>query len=813
MKKIILLICISVDLIAQDWAKHLPVDASFEQRKEAFYNYYKNVPASWADDDYSRFKRLEAMMEPRSKVPYGVKPSEELWKSFEELYNSSQNKSAQAAAANWSILGPTALGNLPGMGRVNCVYFDPTNSNNVWLGSGSGGLWKSVNQGVGWTNMSSGMPNLGISDVVLDASNPNTIYISTGDKYAWATSSIGVMKSTNGGATWSPTGLNFSVNQFNLIYHLILDQSSPNVLLAATSDGIWRTQNGGTNWVKVKPGLFFDIEFNAANTNTIYATSDSVYTSVDNGLTWKSFGASPTFTANAGTHVSLAVTPDNSNYIYVFDEMARLFRSTNAGTTWTQMTSPTLYTYRNYGTVLSVSPTNKDEVFVGGLTLSKSTDGGATWPINVNSGIHPDHKDIVYFPGVANTLFVANDGGIYKSTDGGVTYSDYSSGLQITQYYRLGCAANSKTEIFGGTQDNGTHKHLSGNWSRVYWGDGTETFVDPLDSNIMYFSTQGYELSKSFNGGATFTYLGADTGSFYFPYNMHPSNNQIIFKGGKMVKKSTDGGVTWTPISQYLGYLNSMAVSISNPNYIYAATYSNIYRTTTGSGVWANVTSNIPTSITNITYIAISPGNPNRVWVSTSSYTSGIKVYETINGGTNWVNISSGLPNVPVNCIVHNNNSVNDEIYVGTDIGVYYKDNSMSSWLPYNTNLPAVVVTELEIHYLTNTLRACTYGRGMWETPLNTVSAGIKNKTETKTTLTIFPNPAADNIHVGIDNQKEGILMCRIYDVRGIEILQKNISDKLCQNISLNTADLSAGIYIMEVNTTSGKYVSKFVKE
>ncbi len=812
MKKIILLIFVASNLIAQDWAKYLKPDATFEQRKEAFYNYYKNVPSSWVDDDYARFKRYEAYMDPRSKVPQGVIPAEEIWKAYQEL-NQNTNKTSQAAAANWSILGPTVLGNLPGLGRVNCVYFDPTNSNTVWIGSASGGLWKSVNQGIGWTNMSNGMPNLGISDVVIDASNPNTMYVSTGDKYAWATSSIGVMKSTNGGVTWATTGLNYTTNQFRLVYHLILDQTNPNVLVAAASDGIWRTQNGGTNWSLVKSGLFYDVEFNTTSTNTLYASSDSIYTSVDNGLTWKSFAASPTFVVNAGRHVSLAVTADNSNYIYVFDESARLFRSTNAGATWTQMTTPTLYTYWNYGTVLTVSPLNRDEVIVGGLTISKSTDGGATWPFNVNSGIHPDHKDFVYFPGSATTLFAANDGGIYKSTNGGLTYSDYSSGLEVTQYYRMGCAANSKTELFGGTQDNGTHKYHVGNWSRVYYGDGTETFVDPLDSNIMYFSTQGIEISKSFNGGATFTYLGKDTGSFYYPYNMHPSNNQIIFKAGNMVKKSTDAGLTWTPISPAIGPMNSMAVSISNPNYIYAASYQNIYKTTTGGGVWTNVTSNIPTSMTNITYIAIHPTNPNHLWVSTSSYTAGLKVYETTNGGTTWTNTSTGLPNVPINCIVHNDNSSNDEIYVGTDIGVYYKDNTMSSWQPYNTNLPAVVVTELEIHYLTNKLRACTYGRGMWETDLNSMPTGIKNKPEVKSYMTLFPNPTAGNITIGIDNPKETITAYKIYDIRGKEVLQKEIADKLIQNLSINTEILARGLYIAEVTTNAGKYVSKFVKE
>lgn len=796
---------LSCSIMAQEWSKNLPANATFEQQKAAFYSYYKDVPASWTDDEYSHFKRYEAFMERRSNVPNGVNPGGELWKAFKQLY--AQQKSSQVSAANWNILGPTLLGNLHGLGRINCIYYDPTNSNTVWIGAASGGLWKSINGGSNWTYMSGGMPNLGISGIAIDASNTNVIYVATGDYYGGDTYSIGILKSTDGGITWNPTGLSYLTSQYKTFRRLLIDPVNPNLLFACGIDGIWRSQNAGVNWTLVKNGMVYDMEFNAVNSNTIYAASDSIYFSTNAGLTWKSFVNSPKFSGPT-TPVSIDVTPADPNYIYVFDGSSVLRRSTDAGTTWNVMSTTPISTYGTWGTVLGVSRTNANEVMVGGLSMGRSVDGGATWPFIYASSsiIHADCKDIRFVPGSSTSAYFANDGGLYKTVNSGTTITNVSSGLQCTQYYRFGCAANSKTVLYGGTQDNGTNRFWANSWSKVYSGDGTEVVVDPQDSSIIYWTTQGYQLSKSTDAGTTFTFIVSDTGSFYMPYVMHPSNNQILFKGGKMVKKSTDGGWTWFPISPAIGPMNSLAVSISNPNYIYAAHYTKIYRTTTGGGTWTDVTNGLPG---NITYIAISPTNPNHVWVSISSYIAANKVFETTNGGASWTNISNGLPNAPANTIVHNNNSTNDEIYIGTDLGVYYKDNGMSAWLPYNTGLPPVVVEELEIHYLTGKLRAATYGRGIWETPLNTVATNLKPNHSVNTGLLVYPNPATDQIILSVDNKNEMIESVTLNDLNGKELVQLTNVGK--SSIATQTSFLQAGIYFITVRTNQNVYTNKVV--
>jgi photosystem II stability/assembly factor-like uncharacterized protein len=192
-----------------------------------------------------------------------------------------------------------------------------------------------------------------------------------------------------------------------------------------------------------------------------------------------------------------------------------------------------------------------------------------------------------------------------------------------------------------------------------------------------------------------------------------------IYAGTDKVYKSIDQGTTWTPISGALagvGVFTVLRVAPSNPNYIYAGNGSKLYLTKNGGTIWTDVTAGLPVGTNYLTDVAIHDYDPTIAYATFSGYNAGQKVYRTCAAGSGWSNISGSLPNMPANCIVHQNTK--NGLYVGTDAGVYYLSDDLSDWVPYKFGLPNVIVDDLEIHYPTKTIRAATYGRGLWQAPL-----------------------------------------------------------------------------------------------
>jgi PKD repeat protein/photosystem II stability/assembly factor-like uncharacterized protein len=384
-----------------------------------------------------------------------------------------------------------------------------------------------------------------------------------------------------------------------------------------------------------------------------------------------------------------------------------------------------------YDLTIAVDQTNANVVYVGGVNTWKSTDGGSTWNINnhwTNSygcgvqEVHADKHFHAFVPGTS-TLYECNDGGLYRTTDGGSTWAHLSSGMAISQIYRMGVSQTVVDEVIIGLQDNGTKANLSGTWTDVIGGDGFECIIDYTDVNTQYGALYYGDVRRTTNQWASSTQitLSLPNGAWCTPYIIDPVNSNTLYIGLSDVQKTTNQGNSWTSISNNFGNnLQNMAIAPSNNNYIYAATHSNIYRTATGSGTWANITNNLPTGSSDITYIAVKDDDPNHVWVSMGEYNSH-GVYETTNGGGTWTNISTGLPSLPVMCVIQNKDYTGVELYAGTDAGVYVKQDG-NNWAPFSDGLPNVVVTELEIHYASdpanNVLYAATFGRGVWSSDL-----------------------------------------------------------------------------------------------
>ncbi|WP_210466820.1 Ig-like domain-containing protein [Rufibacter roseolus] len=750
---------------------------NFHEVKRAFDTYWKgNVPAGGVvpkGKGYKQFKRWEWFWEPRVGAS-GVFPSPsvvaEEWEKYKAAHpeasqpslKGKQSKgqgesdglslsvSQSSATGGWVALGPSSSpGGYNGVGRINCIAFHPTDPNIFWVGSASGGIWKTTTAGTSWTPLTDNLPVLGVSAIAVNPSNPSIMYIATGDRDHIATFSVGVLKSTDGGATWVTTGLSYTISQQMRVKGLIIHPTNPLVLVAATTNGLYRTANGGTSWALEQSGDFQEIVFKPGDPSTIYASSNGdaqIYRSIDTGDTWTQV------TAFSGMNrIALAVTKANSSIVgalcsnSINSGFNGYYTSTNSGASFS-LTYGTgglnLLGYAKNGSdaggqgwydlCLAISPTNASVVYTGGVNTWKSTTGGSSWTINsmwsLNDGpgvpiVHADKHWQAFHPLNPGTLYECNDGGLYKTSDGGVTWTDLSNGLGITQFYRMGNSATNPNLTIAGAQDNGTKIRNSSTYTDNIGGDGMEAIIDYSNPSIMYGCLQNGTIMKSTDGGASFTSIsaglpqGRDFSAWVTPYVIDPVNPQTLYSGsGNDVYKTIDGGANWAKISSSLSpnrFLTTLAVAPSNTQTIYAGSDYFLYKTTTGGGSWGSL--NLPSSET-LTSIEIHPSNPQIVWITFSGYTSGAKVFRTDNGGATWVNISGTLPNLPANTIEYDKNT--GVLYLGNDVGVFVRHPGMQDWQVFDSGLPNVVVNELEIHYSTSRLRAATYGRGLWESDL-----------------------------------------------------------------------------------------------
>ena len=755
--------------VAQDWVKKMQdpsvnfydVQKSFnkywskEEKKEKFKSFFTfRNKTEEENEGYVMYKRWENYVEPRVFPSGDRSVINNEGKELEKLISNHNYKNSMMIGGNWSSMGPSVIpsGGGGGAGRVNCISFHPTDPNTIFVGAPAGGLWKSIDGGSSWSTNTDNLPSLGVNAIAIDATNTNIMYIGTGDIESSNTYGIGVLKSIDAGVTWNITGLSWVTSQGRTVARILINPNDHNMIFAATSDGVFKSLDAGSTWTKVlTTGAIKDLEFKPGDPSIIYAAStNGFYKSTNTGATFLPV-TSPLFpVASSINRIALAVTPADPSYLYILYSSSSdsgfkgLYLSTDSGVSFTlQASAPNLLGYdwdgsdvggNGWYTIsVAASPLNPNEVIVGGVNIWKSLDAGSTW--NSTSHwwgdhglpyVHADIHDLVYRPD-GSEFFAVCDGGVFKTTDGGNSFIDKSSGLTIGELYRLGNATTNPNMVAQGWQDNGCNLYSSGTWSRLIGGDGMETFIDWSTTNNMYGEYQNGAIQRSLDGGVTFTDILNDiteSGQWITPWMQDPLTSQTLYAGYQNVWKSTDQGNNWTPISTFNSTgLTILKVSKSNPLYIYAATPSTIYKTVNGGTSWT-VLSYPSSGGSSLSALEINSTNPDMIWITRSGYNLNDKVYKSIDGGATWTNLSGDLPNIPINCVV-NQTGTNDGIYVGTDVGVYYIDNNLSSWMPYSNGLPNVIVDELEIQYTANKLRAASYGRGLWQTTIYDPSSGL----------------------------------------------------------------------------------------
>ena len=469
-----------------------------------------------------------------------------------------------------------------------------------------------------------------------------------------------------------------------------------------------------------------------------------------------------------------------------------------------------------YDLVIAVDPSDANIIYPGGINIWKSTNGGASLTIS-SHWIYPPttagytHADIHYLDFYGSTLYSGSDGGIYNTTNGGSLWVNRSFGLQVTQFYKIAGTPSGPYLMYGGTQDNGSNRFRIGQYTHVYGADGGEAAINYSDTSTVFVEYQNGGILRSTNSGLNFVdAVGGitETGAFVTPYEMSPTTPTTLYAGFDNVWKTTNSGTNWSKISTFAAGSKIFALSISesSPSTIYAAKGSTLYRTTNDGASWTNISSGLPSL--SITYIDISNTDPNKAWITFSGYTAGEKVYMTTNGGTNWTNYSGSLPNAPANCIVYRNSS-SDGVYVGTDVGVYYRNSTHADWLAFSTGLPNVGVRELEIHYGVQKLRAGTFGRGLWESQLDS-TVGIDpintNIPERFRLYQNYPNPFNPTTTIRYDIVNKARVKLAVYDVSG-KLIRTLINEVQATGERLivwdgkddNGQPVSSGIYIYEL--------------
>ncbi len=687
----------------------------------------KETPAA---EETNLFRRWEWLVGPRS-YPSGRLDLEQIAVLRAEV-NEVDNRLAAAQTAesplvqkislpHWTPMGPRDAVGGTNMGRVNCIEFDPKNVNVLYLCSADGGVWKSVNGGGAWNPIFDREPTLSVGDVAIDPNASNIVYAATSDAFGYGnpfwggTYSVGIVKSANGGVTWNSTGLNWTVGQNRTIRRLVINPKNGNILLAATSAGVYRTDNGGATWTQIVPDSAYDVEFDQGNGLIAYATTNRVLKSDNAGATFGPLNASC-----SGSRYNIKIAKSNSKVLYTLCTDGTVQKSMDAGATWQVTTAPGVTLYGYYDDVLAVSPVNQDTVYVAGFDIKKSTNGGASWSSAPVAG-HVDNHVIKFAPNSNTTIFSGNDGGIFKSSNGGAAWASLNNGLAITQFYRIGVSRTNPNIIVAGAQDNGNMKYASGVFTSVTDADGMQGFIDWSNANVIYAGIQNGGFYRSTNGGASFTGVSTPSlGAWLSPWCQDPAVASMIYAGTDKVYKSPNQGTTWVPISGVLagvGKFTVLKVAPSNAKVIFAGSGTKLYSTIDGGAAWVDITAGLPVATNFLTDVAISDSNPSLAYATFSGYVAGAKVYKTVNGGATWTNISGALPNMPIDTIIYQH-SPNNLVYIGTDAGVYFIHDGMPNWTPYKLGLPNVIVDDLQIDYATKKIRAGTYGRGIWEAPL-----------------------------------------------------------------------------------------------
>ena len=790
--------------------------------------------------------------------------------SFATAFNSkkeSQAMIAKGAMGTWESLGPENVG-----GRTLCLAFHPTNEDIIFAGSASGGLWKTTTQGVGryaWEYVPTGFPALGVASIAIHPTNPDVILIGTGEVYGSGysepgvinrltrgTYGIGILKSEDGGLTWSQP-LSFAGSELVGVNDIAIDESNPLLMMAATTAGIYRSSDGGDNWemvLDVPNGI--DIEIDASSdVSKIYVSHGNfnlefdpelsgIYKSVDNGITFSELigtGLPAAWSGNA----KLAIDPSNPNIVYaspqdLLSEIG-LFRSTDAGATWTLINDQNIASYQGwFSHDIAVNPQNTLELMHVGVWVWKSTNRGSEFLQTAEGGVGPMgevtvgipngddlyvHSDAhaVYYHPLNNKVFIATDGGVFVSNNGEMPFTTLNGGLQTLQFYAdMGTSSTNAGFSIGGAQDNGSYIYKGNpSWWRVGGSDGMSATVNPSNDLIAYKSVQGLRISKSIDGGNTFFGSGPPVSQAPFSgqYQISQSEPNILYAGTKRLYKTENDSEDWDQtVASHLdapNFISMISISPNDSDLLYVGTAPDpfdivippkLFKTVDGGATYQQMLG-LPDRVCKD--VRVDPSDENIAYAVFSGF--GIAhLYKTTDGGQNWFVSDNGLPDVPTNTILIDPKSPMD-VYVGNDLGVYYSEDAGDSWVALTEGLPdAVMVLDLNSSPSNRKIRIATHGNGMWQHDYIHKALSVSENETSNASIILYPNPSSSEVNIrleGLTVVDASLVIRNGLGQKLITIPQVDLLEGKIQKIDITS--LPTGLYYVTLNASNIPAISK----
>ncbi|MEZ4919121.1 MAG: T9SS type A sorting domain-containing protein [Saprospiraceae bacterium] len=793
-----------------------------------------------------------------------------------------------------------------GVGRVNCIAFHPTDPAIFYIGAPDGGIWKTTNNGASWTPLGNDLPVPGVSAIWIDPMEPDVIFIATGDsEYPFASTTpnytgsvgyqrgMGVFKSVDGGATWEPTSLqtNPVVHDLSLLNTIVgYRTDSIYMLMASGPLGIWKSSNGGDTWGKVNLEPTDVLEQDPQNPHIVFASSSNrfhdntqnkpvIFRSTDFGENWEEL---PVFNSDETTSkIEIRVAPTDSNVVYALASNSSdsglygVYKSEDGGDSWVQKISGDSLNLLGwnagdpdmdsggqgwYDLVLCVDPFDAQRLFVGGVNLWGSEDGGDTWSICTHwtavmgPSSHADLHEMRVHP-LTNEFYLSSDGGTIRASDiiipdwetnilpcvnnnGGFMQQCYdfpteweniSYGLALSQFYKIDVFNPNDNYLIGGTQDNSHFQFRDTTWYNVFGGDGMDCAYHPTNPDIVVAASQNGNVHISKDGGSSINWnissepkdQGA-SGDWVTPFvgsNVEPFSVFVGFNELWEYEEETDN---WNKLSDFPGnqQAREVAISKSNPDAI-AVLYTGgtqaarkIFLTKNRGNDWEEITTNLFAFAFGYPSDIAFGNTDDEIYIAFAGYAPNHRVYRTMDGGQTWENITKGLPKIPVISIDFHFNSSNNTVYIGTDYGVFYTSDDLDAWETYSTGLPIVRVADVEVHTPSNKVYIGTYGRGAWANDL--VEAPLvdaKVPAIYASAMQVQPNPSNGVASLWIEHLEKGDYSLRIINVLGAVVHEQTIQGGQASQQVAIPAGLTSGMYYIQLTDGTHANTESFIIE
>ena len=676
-----------------------------------------------------------------------------------------------ATADVWTAKGPSpsrfggwAFGDISG--RVTALTAD-WSTQTIYTSTAAGGVWKSTDEGVTWTPIFDQAGTQTVGTIAVDPNDSQTLWAGTGDNVVGCESyfGVGLMRSADGGSTWelrNGTGSS-DLDGLSSFADIVIDPRDSNHLIVGgrirgcesgvqQTGGLFTSNDGGASWTERLTASIYEIRQDPAVLDVYWAaTADGIYKSSDNGLSWNKQTASSLPSSNTG-RTELAIAPSNGNVVYALFQSGNsgneFWRTTDGGASWTLMSSGSNACdgQCSYNAVLRVHEQNPDIVYRGSVHVFKSTDGGAIWSdLSNNWGtsqkVHQDTHVLMTDPAKPETIWVGSDGGIWRSDDGGLNFTNRNGDLNITQFYAIAVHPTDTEVICGGAQDNSSLARSGTDdvWDlQVATGDGFICHFNAQNPNTVfatsypgilpnvYRSTSGlfgsYGVITGFGSGiSTF-----DRINWVTPYLLDPQNSSTLYLGTHRVYRSENNGSSWTQVGPSDltgggGNLRALEINRNHPSVLYSGSQTGrIWRTDDRGNNWTDISNGLPLG-RQITDIAADPDDPERALATVGGFNTG-HLWEWTLGSGVWTEVGSGLPNVPANTVLFRNGG---DVFVGNDTGVFRSTDGGQSFTPYMEGLPeGTVVTDLKYNATPDIITLGSYGRGAWQVEIGTASSG-----------------------------------------------------------------------------------------